>query len=385
MNPKSLHIIDTTLRDGEQAPGVAFSLKEKMKIAAMLNDAGVPELEVGTPIMGENEQQVIREIICAGFNFDSICWGRATQEDLLAAAKTGVSRMNISFPVSDIQQLAIGKNHDWVLQRVRPIIEFARQYFDFIAIGAQDASRADRNFLGQFIATCLSEGVDRIRIADTVGILNPQSTMDLFDWLTTAFPEAIFEFHGHNDLGMATANTIMAYLSGCSSASLTVNGLGERAGNACLEEVVAALMVSVNSPCPVLPGRLPALCEEVARAARRRISESKPIVGEMICRHESGIHCRSLVENELSYQAFHPEDFGRKTELVFGKHSGTGSLAHFLHSKGIDMPHQQLVGIVSVMKQSISQQSKQALNSEETFRLFQKIQLREQHHTGNTN
>ena len=121
MIAKSLHIIDTTLRDGEQAPGVVFSFDEKLKIAALLDDAGVKELEVGTPIMGECEQLVIREIIQSGFKFKSTCWGRSTEEDMVAAEKTGASRMNISFPVSDIQQAAIGKNRSWVLDRVKPM------------------------------------------------------------------------------------------------------------------------------------------------------------------------------------------------------------------------------------------------------------------------
>lgn len=342
MSAKSLHIIDTTLRDGEQAPGVVFSFDEKLKIAALLDEAGVKELEVGTPIMGENEQLVIREIVNAGFRFQSTCWGRSTEEDMLAAEKTGASRMNISFPVSDIQLKAIGKSRVWVLDRVKPMMAFARNRFDFVAIGAQDASRADRAFLKEFIAACMAEGGDRVRIADTVGTLNPLTTMELFSWLVAEFPETEFEFHGHNDLGMATANTVSAALAGCHSASLTVNGLGERAGNACLEEVAAAMRVSANTDCGIQLDRLQDLCRTVEAASLRKIHESKPIVGEMICRHESGIHCRSLVSDEMSYQAFNPELFGRKTELVFGKHSGSGGLNHFLKSKGIFLAKEQL-------------------------------------------
>jgi len=352
MSAKSLHIIDTTLRDGEQAPGVVFSFDEKLKIAALLNDAGVKELEVGTPIMGECEQTVIREIVNAGFNFQSTCWGRATEEDMVATEKTGCSRMNISFPVSDIQQAAIGKSRSWVMDRVKPMMAFAHRRFDFVAVGAQDASRADRTFLKEFIDACLAEGANRIRIADTVGTLNPLSTMELFSWLTSQFPRVEFEFHGHNDLGMATANTVSAALAGCQSASLTVNGLGERAGNACLEEVAAAMKVSANSDCGIRLDRLQELCKVVEAASLRKLHDSKPIVGEMICRHESGIHCRSLVKDEMSYQAFSPELFGRKTELVFGKHSGSGGLNHFLKTKGVFLAKEQLAEAIDKMKET---------------------------------
>ena len=377
MNTKSLHIIDTTLRDGEQAPGVVFSFDEKMKIAALLDDAGVSELEVGTPIMGESEQLVIQEIVRSGFKFQSTCWGRSTEADMVAAEKTGAARMNISFPVSDIQQSAIEKDRRWVLDRIKPMMAFAHERFNFVAVGAQDASRADRKFLKEFISACLAEGAGRIRIADTVGILNPLSTMDLFQWLATEFPGVDFEFHGHNDLGMATANTVSAALAGCSSTSVTVNGLGERAGNACLEEVAAAMKVSVGIDCGIKLDELPGLCHAVEEASLRKIHESKPIVGEMICRHESGIHCRSLVKDQLSYQAFNPVDFGRKTELVIGKHSGSGALNHFLKSRGISISKEQLIDTLFRMKDT-AKRTKKALDFEEALMLLKSFSINKQ-------
>ncbi len=363
------HIIDTTLRDGEQAPGVVFSLQDKLRIAALLDEAGVRELEVGTPIMSRSEQVVIREIIRSGFRFDSTCWGRATEQDMEAALRTGAGRMNISFPVSNIQQSAIGKDKNWVLDRIKPMMAFARQRFDFVAVGAQDASRADRDFLKEFISACLAEGASRIRIADTVGTLNPQSTFELFQWLIGIFPGLEFEFHGHNDLGMATANTVSAALAGCASASVTVNGLGERAGNACLEELAAALKVSVNMDCGIKLDKLQVLSDEVALASKRRIHESKPIVGEMICRHESGIHCRSLVKDELSYQAFDPKIIGRKTELVMGKHSGSGGLNHYLKERGIFISKDQLSEVVERMKNA-AKDAKKAIGFEDAMLLY---------------
>src|ERR1035437_6122570 len=212
MNSPSLHIIDSTLRDGEQAPGVVFTLEEKLRIAAMLDDCGVKEVEVGTPAMGEEEQRMIREIVRSGFRFDALCWARAKECDIVASARTGAGRINISFPVSDIQLKAIGRSRAWVLKQLPPMLKLSRKFFGFVAIGAQDATRANREFLFEFIAACLAEGIDRIRLADTVGILNPFSVAELFSTATERFPFVDFEFHGHNDLGMATANSVSAFL-----------------------------------------------------------------------------------------------------------------------------------------------------------------------------
>lgn len=220
---KTPHIIDSTLRDGEQAPGVVFTLDEKLRIAALLEDCGVKEVEVGTPAMGEGEVRMIREIVNSGFRFDKLCWARAKEFDIEESAKTGANRINISFSVSDIQLSAMGRNTDWVMKQIQPMIAFARQRFDFVAIGAQDASRANRDFLNEFIAACLAERVDRIRLTDTVGILNPFSTAQFFSSVSEKFPFVDFEFHGHNDLGMATANSVSALLSGAQSVSATIN------------------------------------------------------------------------------------------------------------------------------------------------------------------
>jgi len=358
------HIIDTTLRDGEQAPGVVFTLDEKLRIAGMLEDCGIKELEVGTPAMGKDELHMIREIVQAGFRFDKTCWARAKEFDIEESAKTGANRINISFPVSDVQLSAMGRNTDWVMNQLKPIISFARQRFDFIAIGAQDASRANREFLNEFISACLSEGVNRIRLADTVGILNPFSTAQLFSSVSDKFPFVDFEFHGHNDLGMATANSVAALLSGAKSVSATVNGLGERAGNAFLEEIAAALKVSAGIDCGIHLSGMQELCRFVAEASSKPIYPSKPIVGDMICRHESGIHCNSLLKNELTYQPFPSSEIGRTTEMVLGRHSGAGTIRHLLEKQNLKMTDRQTALLTDQVK-SLSFRKKRDLSVDE--------------------
>jgi homocitrate synthase NifV len=368
MSTSSLHIIDSTLRDGEQAPGVVFTLEEKLRISALLEEIGVKEVEVGTPAMGEDEVRTIREIVQSGFRFDKLCWARAKEFDIEESAKTGANRINISFSVSDIQLSAIGRNTDWVMNQIRPMIAFARQRFDFIAIGAQDASRANRDFLDEFIAACLAEGIDRIRLADTVGILNPFSTSQLFSSVCEKFPFIDFEFHGHNDLGMATANSVSAFLSGAQSVSATINGLGERAGNACLEEVAAAMKISSGIETGIHLTNIQEICGFVSQASSKPIYPSKPIVGDMVCRHESGIHCNSLLKDELAYQPFHPSEIGKSTEMVIGRHSGGRTIRHFLEKQQINMSDRQTMLLTEQVK-AMSLHHKCGLRVEELIAL----------------
>ena len=350
MTTTSPHIIDSTLRDGEQAPGMVFTLHEKLRIASLLDDCGVKEVEVGTPAMGEDEIRMIRKIVQAGFRFDKLCWARAKEFDVEESAKTGANRINISFSVSDIQLSAMQRDRMWVIKQLRPIIAFARQRFDFVAVGAQDASRANREFLDEFIAACLAEGVDRIRLADTVGILNPLSTAELVSSTSAKFPFVDFEFHGHNDLGMATANSVTALMTGASAVSATVNGLGERAGNACLEEVAAALKISSGVDCGIHLPNMQELCQFVAQASFKPIPASKPISGEMVCRHESGIHCNSLLRNELSYQPFLSSEIGKSTEMVIGRHSGRRAIRHALEKLQINVNERQTTLLAEQVK-----------------------------------
>jgi len=300
--------------------------------------------------MGEEEQRMIREIVNSGFRFNSLCWARAKESDIVASARTGAGRINISFPVSDIQLNTIGRSRAWILKQMPPMVALARRFFGFVSIGAQDATRADRDFLYEFIAACLAEGVDRIRLADTVGILNPFSVAELFTSVTERFPFVDFEFHGHNDLGMATANSVSAFLSGAKSVSATINGLGERAGNACLEELAVAMKVSANIGTGINLSAIQEICRYVAEASLRKIHSSKPITGEMVCRHESGIHCRSLMENELSYQAFHPREIGKSTEMIIGRHSGTAIIRQILEMHNLRVNENKVVSITGQVK-----------------------------------
>jgi homocitrate synthase NifV len=366
---EAFHIIDTTLRDGEQAPGVVFSLAEKIEIARRLDELGVPELEIGTPVIGKAEQNDIRCLLSQGFLFQSTCWARATKTDLEAALNCGATRVNLSFPVSDVQLNALGKSRKWVMQTIPEMMNMASESFDFVAVGAQDASRADIQFLKEYISAAKYFGAKRVRIADTVGIMNPFSVKNLFSGLSKTFPETDFEFHGHNDLGMATANHAVALTSGASSVSLTVNGLGERAGNGPLEEVIFALKYSYGIDLGFNGKMLAGLSAYVEKISGRKLPVSKPVTGEMAFSHESGIHCRSMKENLLTYQPFNPIEIGKETVFVIGKHSGTGTLSDFLEKRNIFLTKTETNDLVSKIK-SLSTQLKRDLKLNEIFNLI---------------
>ncbi|PWE00561.1 homocitrate synthase/isopropylmalate synthase family protein [Marinilabilia rubra] len=361
---RQFYLIDTTLRDGEQAPGVVFSLEEKIRIASTLDAAGVPELEVGTPAISDEEIAHIKRIIDQGFNFRSACWARAMEADILLSAKTGVSQINISFPVSDILLNSMGKSRSWIMNEMDRLIKMAKDHFQFVSVGAQDASRAAENDLIEFVSAVHTSGVDRIRFADTVGVLNPMQVHNWFTRFVKRYPSVEFEFHGHNDLGMGTANTFTALTSGCHCASVTVNGLGERAGNAALEEIVAGLSTSYHVDCGVNLKKTVELSDYVAEISGRKLHASKPISGEMAFKHETGIHCRSLRKDPLAYQPFLPSEAGRTISFAAGKHSGKASVQKILMDLGMEIEENRFNEFMSSLKNHSSTQ-KRGLTEEE--------------------
>jgi homocitrate synthase NifV len=368
------YLIDSTLRDGEQAPGVVFHLKEKLRIAELLDRAKIPEVELGTPAMGKQEVNDMKIIVNEGFNFKTISWCRATKSDIDAAVKTGTDGINISFPVSDIHQQAMEKDHKWVIKTLYEMFHYASSKFEYVAIGAQDASRADFLFLSDFIGEALFMGAARVRIADTVGILNPITTNKLFRKLKTYFPEGMFEFHGHNDLGMATANTLVALSSGAHAASLTVNGLGERAGNAALEEVVMALELSCNRKHNINTSVFGELSQFVSQTSGVFIPDNKPVVGGKALSHESGIHTNALLKNRASYQIIKAAKVGlAEKDFIFGKHSGKTALLSFLNTHSIHLTPEECEHFLAKIKNKATL-LKRGFTSEEVLTCMNEVE-----------
>ncbi|WP_298202623.1 citramalate synthase, partial [Desulfosporosinus sp.] len=294
-------LCDTTLRDGEQAPGVSFGWTEKEMIARALVDAGIDELEVGVPAMGGAEAKKISQLVALKLPVRLITWNRVVLSDLLASYRTGVEGVAICIPTSEQQiKHKLNKDRGWLLDQMGQCVRNAKQEVGYIVLGLEDASRADLNFVKEIILEAQKLGVDRIRFSDTMGILEPLQVFFTLQELAK-LSRIPLELHAHNDLGMATANSLAAVQAGFKAVSVTVGGLGERTGNAALEEVAVALKYCLKQEVGLDLKRLNSIASIVSAASDRRIPRAKPIIGSDVFTHTSAIHIDGIQKDYANY------------------------------------------------------------------------------------
>ncbi|HEX9078884.1 MAG TPA: homocitrate synthase [Desulfuromonadaceae bacterium] len=335
-------IDDTTLRDGEQTAGVVFNKREKIAIARMLDAIGVGEIECGIPAMGEEERAGIRALVDLGLNARLITWNRALIPEIEASIACGVRAVDISLSVSD-QMIAhkLRKDRSAVKEQLKVALGYAKRHDLYVSVGGEDASRADLTFLVELMEIVRSLGGDRFRFCDTLGIMDPFTMYEKVTFLRRAVPDVAIEVHTHNDLGMATANAIAGIRAGARFVNTTINGLGERAGNAALEEVVMGLKHACGIDTGIDTHRFREMSLFVAKASQRPLPVSKPVVGERVFAHESGLHADGVIKDPHNYEGFDPAEVGLVRSIVVGKHSGTSGLIERYRDMGITIDRKQ--------------------------------------------
>jgi homocitrate synthase NifV len=335
--PVPVRIDDTTLRDGEQTAGVVFSNAEKVRIAKLLDEVGVHQIEAGIPAMGGDEKAAIAKMIDIGLGEKILCWNRAVVADLQHSMDIGATAVALSVATSDIHiEHKLKKDRAWVLDTMRRSTAKAKEHGMYVSVNAEDASRSDFDFLCEYAEAARAEGADRLRFCDTIGMLGPFQTHRVIRRLKERVDIDV-EMHTHNDFGLAVGNALAGVKAGASWVNTTVNGLGERAGNAALEEIVMALKYVYDYDLGFDTMRFREVCDYVARASGRRIPAWKPIVGTNVFAHESGIHADGVLKNPKTYEVFTPEEVGLERQVVIGKHSGTHSIERKFAEFGIEI------------------------------------------------
>lgn len=355
---------DTTLRDGEQSPGVAFSKKRKIAILSALIEAGIKWVEVGIPAMGGDELGALEVLLERKDEAVLVAWNRGVAEDVKQSLQLGFKAVHIGLPTSNLHLgESLKKDRGWLLKTSSDLIKLAKDHGVFVSISAEDVGRSELGFVEEYAAHVAEAGADRIRLSDTVGILTPDRYGNIVSRIKRASGIAV-QCHAHNDFGLATANTLAGIQAGATFFHATVNGIGERAGMPDLAQCVMALKILYNINLGVDATKLIELSRIVARATHVECYPWQPIVGDNIFAHESGIHAAGILKNVKSFEPFLPELIGGTRRIVIGKHSGRASVNHALNALGIKLTELELVDCLRLVRAK-SMKDEKALNQDE--------------------
>jgi methanogen homocitrate synthase len=350
MKPWNIEICDVTLRDGEQTPGVSFSCEEKVDIARTLDCVGVEVIEAGFPAVSENEKRCVKTIANLGLDARICGFARAKKEDITAAIDCGVDMVSIFIPTSDLHiRVKFKKPRERVLDDALAMIDFARDHGVAVRFAAEDASRTDPVFLKEVYRQAADHGAVLLSFADTVGCLIPDEMRMIMTDLVSSVDRP-FCAHCHNDMGCAVANTITAAQAGAFQLHTTVNGIGERSGNASLEEVLVILRTKGGIDRYDL-SHLSALSRKVEKYSGIALPKNKPVTGELAFSHESGIHIAAILEDPSTYEYFPPDLVGNERHFILGKHTGRKALEHVIASLGQELSEAQICRVLDLVKE----------------------------------
>lgn len=343
---RTIRILDTTLRDGEQMPGVALSPGEKLQIALALDEAGVDMIEAGFAAVSRDEKMAVRQISREVSSAKVVSLARMSKADVDAAAEADVDMVHVFIATSDIHlKYKLGISREEALRRIEEVVSHAKSYGVGVLFSAEDATRSDLGYLAEAYKRAVDAGAEEINVPDTVGVMTPSRMAYLVKYLKERLPSVPMHVHCHDDFGMAVANTVAAIENGAEVAQVVVNNFGERAGNAALEEVVAAVHYLLGLRTNVKLEKLYGLSQLVSRLFGVAVPPNKAVVGENAFSHEAGIHVHGVLSNPFTYEPMRPEDVGNRRRIVLGKHSGRHSVVWALKNIGVE-PSGELVEYV---------------------------------------
>lgn len=331
----SVLIEDTTLREGEQTPGVAFKEKQKFAIVEALAKANIKYIEIGIPVMGSVEFHALQLIAREFSTLTLIGWNRGLRTDIERSFDAGLTAIHIGLPSSDIHiKEKFGRDQSWVIETAIELVEYAKsQQATFISVSAEDMGRADIDFLKKYAKALETAGATRMRLSDTIGCLTPSRVTEIVRVLKqeTNLP---LQLHMHNDFNLALANVLAGVEAGASQVHATINGLGERAGITSIHQAVVGLHLIADAYTNVEMKELVNLSALVEMYTGLPIAYNEPVIGKYAFTHESGIHVDGILKVKESFEAFSPELVGRHHEFVLGKHSGSHAVEHILKQNG---------------------------------------------------